>query len=100
MRKTAQAFAALDITSGVLPYRKTENIEALIGELQRLNPAELLIQDDIVLPEAITRRAGIRKLRRGSLILIPRSVSRNNSPQDLAGFGCADMTLASVLLAV
>lgn len=88
--------AALDITSGRFTVQETENIEALIGELQRLNPAELLIQDDIVLPEAITRRAGIRKLAPWEFDFdtAQRLLTQQFSTQDLAGFGCADMTLA------
>ena len=88
--------AALDITSGRFTVQETEHIEALIGELQRLNPAELLIQDDIALPDVVTRRAGVRKLApwEYDFDTAQRLLTQQFSTHDLAGFGCADMLLA------
>ncbi|MEZ5436459.1 MAG: hypothetical protein R3E67_08140 [Pseudomonadales bacterium] len=88
--------AALDITSGRFTVQETEHIEALIGELQRLNPAELLIQHDIALPDIVTRRAGVRKLApwEYDFDTAQRLLTQQFSTHDLAGFGCADMLLA------
>ena len=88
--------AALDITSGRFTVQESEHLEALIGELQRLNPAELLIQDDVSLPDVITRRAGIRKLApwEYDFDTAQRLLTQQFSTHDLAGFGCVDMLLA------
>ncbi len=88
--------AVLDITSGRFTVQEVDNLETLLGEMQRLNPAELLLQDDITLPDAIVRRAGIRKLAPWEFDLetAQRLLTQQFATRDLAGFGCADLELA------
>ncbi len=88
--------AALDITSGRFTVQEVDHLEALLSEIQRLNPAELLIQDDVTFSDAITRRAGLRKLAPWEFHFdtAQRLLTQQFSTHDLAGFGCADMTLA------
>jgi DNA mismatch repair protein MutS len=88
--------AALDITSGRFTVQEVDNLETLLGEMQRLNPAELLLQDDITLPDAIVRRAGVRKLAPWEFDLetAQRLLTQQFATRDLAGFGCADLELA------
>jgi DNA mismatch repair protein MutS len=88
--------ATLDITSGRFTVHEADNLDALLGEMQRLNPAELLVQDDITLPDAIVRRAGVRKLAPWEFDLetAQRLLTQQFATRDLAGFGCADLELA------
>ncbi|HQQ63344.1 MAG TPA: DNA mismatch repair protein MutS [Pseudomonadales bacterium] len=88
--------AALDITSGRFTVQEVDNLEALLGEMQRLSPAELLVQDDANFPESITRRAGVRKLPPWEFDqeTAGRLLTQQFATRDLAGFGCADLELA------
>ncbi len=88
--------AALDITSGRFTVQEVDNLEALAGEMQRLHPAELLVQDDVTLPDTIVRRAGVRKLAPWEFDLesAQRLLTQQFATRDLAGFGCADLELA------
>jgi DNA mismatch repair protein MutS len=87
--------AALDIGSGRFTVQEVDNLEALLGEMQRLNPAELLIGDDCVLPEAIARRAGLRRQAPWEFDLdsAVRVLTQQFNTHDLEGFGCAHLTL-------
>ncbi len=88
--------AALDITSGRFTVQEVDTLESLAGEMQRLNPAELLLQDDITLPDIILRRAGVRKLAPWEFDVdtAQRLLTQQFATRDLNGFGCADMELA------
>jgi DNA mismatch repair protein MutS len=88
--------AALDITSGRFTVQEVDNIEALLGEMQRLNPAELLLPDDVTFPDILMRRAGVRKLAPWEFDLdsAQRLLSQQFGTRDLAGFGCTDLELA------
>ena len=88
--------ATLDITSGRFTVQEVDNIEALLGEMQRLNPAELLLPDDATFPEMIMRRTGVRKLAPWEFDLdsAQRLLTQQFGTRDLAGFGCTDLELA------
>ena len=88
--------AALDITSGRFTVQEVDTLEALLGEMQRLNPAELLVPDDVTFPDAITRRAGVRKQAPWEYDLdsAQRLLTQQFGTRDLAGFGCTDLELA------
>jgi DNA mismatch repair protein MutS len=87
---------ALDITSGRFTVQEVDNLEALLGEMQRLNPAELLLQDDTAFPDVIARRPGVRKLAPWEFDLdsAQRLLTQQFGTRDLAGFGCTDLELA------
>jgi DNA mismatch repair protein MutS len=88
--------ATLDITSGRFTVQEVDTLEALLGELQRLNPAELLVPDDVTFPDAISRRAGVRKQApwEYDLDAAQRLLTQQFGTRDLAGFGCTDLELA------
>ena len=82
--------AALDISSGRFWVLQVDGLDAALGELQRLNPAELLVHDNLHLPELTEGRKGVR--RRGPWEFDRESAERlltaQFGTQDLAGFGC------------
>ena len=69
-----------------------EGRESLAAELERLRPAELL------LPEGVSIPAGARIVERPPWHFVEdsalRALTAQFGTQDLAGFGCADLTLA------
>ncbi|SEK38186.1 DNA mismatch repair protein MutS [Atopomonas hussainii] len=88
--------AVLDITSGRFSVQEIKGWEALLAELERLNPAELMIPDDW--PEGLPAER-----RRGSQRRAPWDFERSSAykalcmqfgTQDLKGFDCEDLTLA------
>jgi len=88
--------AVLDITSGRFSVLEIKGWENLLAELERLNPAELLIPDDW--PQGLPAEK-----RRGSRRRAPwdferdtaqKSLCQQFGTQDLKGFGCETLTLA------
>ncbi|WP_448679799.1 DNA mismatch repair protein MutS [Pseudomonas nicosulfuronedens] len=88
--------AVLDITSGRFNVQEIKGWETLLAELERLNPAELLIPDDW--PQGLPAEK-----RRGSHRRAPWDFDRDSAKkslcqqfgvQDLKGFGCQELTLA------
>lgn len=82
--------AALDISSGRFWVLQVDGLDAALSELQRLSPAELLVHDNLHLPELTEGRKGVR--RRGPWEFDRESAERlltaQFGTQDLAGFGC------------
>lgn len=88
--------AALDITSGRFSVQEIAGWENLLAELERLNPAELLIPDDW--PQGLPAEK-----RRGARRRAPWDFDRDSAhkglcqqfgTQDLKGFGCEGLKLA------
>ncbi|WP_286784409.1 MULTISPECIES: DNA mismatch repair protein MutS [Pseudomonas] len=88
--------AVLDISSGRFSVQEIAGWENLLAELDRLNPAELLIPDDW--PQGLPAEK-----RRGSHRRAPwdfdrdsafKSLCQQFATQDLKGFGCENLTLA------
>ncbi|MCU7942480.1 MAG: DNA mismatch repair protein MutS [Candidatus Thiodiazotropha sp. (ex Cardiolucina cf. quadrata)] len=88
--------AALDLASGRFTIQQLSGLEALSGELERLSPAEILLDEDSTLPEALTLRNGVT--RRPAWHYDPDSAERLLCKQfgtrDLGGFGCQEQPLA------
>ena len=88
--------ASLDMASGRFLVLEVEGVDSVLGELQRLNPAELLISDHLSLPELTENRKGLR--RRGpwefELETAHRLLIQQFGTQDLAGFGCDHLQVA------
>jgi DNA mismatch repair protein MutS len=88
--------ASLDMASGRFLVLEVEGLAAVLGELQRLNPAELLVSDHLTTPDIIENRKGLR--RRGpwefDLDSAERLLTQQFGTKDLAGFGCADLKIA------
>ncbi|WP_429213249.1 DNA mismatch repair protein MutS [Metapseudomonas resinovorans] len=88
--------AVLDITSGRFSVQEIKGWENLLAELERLNPAELLIPDDWPQGLPAEKRRGVRRrapwdFDRDSA---KKSLCQQFGVQDLKGFGCETLTLA------
>ena len=88
--------AHLDMVSGRFVLQETESVTELLSELERINPAELLISEENALPAAVTARPGIT--RRPTWHFDPSSnrqlLLRHFETRDLSGFGCDDKAAA------
>lgn len=97
--------ATLDIGSGRFRVLEVEGIDGILGELQRLSPAELLVSEVFLCPEITERRQGVRKRPPWEFEAetARRLLNRQFGTQDLVGFGCDDLdaaiTAAGCLLA-
>ena len=88
--------AWLDLTGGRFLLQQLDDHESLLGELERLDPAEILIAED----QPVIRRPG----RDGGVTRRPpwhfehdsalRQLSEQFGTRDLAGFGCDHLPLA------
>ncbi|MGR1215511.1 DNA mismatch repair protein MutS [Metapseudomonas otitidis] len=88
--------AVLDITSGRFAVQEIKGWENLLAELERLNPAELLIPDDWPQGLPAEKRRGVRRrapwdFDRDSA---KKSLCQQFGVQDLKGYGCENLTLA------
>jgi DNA mismatch repair protein MutS len=94
--ETLFGIASLDMASGRFLVLEVVGLDALLSELERLNPAELLLNEQIITPELVNNRKGLR--RRGpwefDLQTAERLLTQQFSTKDLAGFGCAHLTTA------
>ncbi|TKA93754.1 DNA mismatch repair protein MutS [Halopseudomonas bauzanensis] len=87
--------ATLDINSGRFTAMELGGWETLLGELERLAPAELLIPDDWEANTPIERRRSVRRrapweFDQDSAF---KTLTQQFATKDLVGFGCADLTL-------
>ena len=87
--------ATLDINSGRFTAMELSGWETLLGELERLAPAELLIPDDWEANTPIERRRSVRRrapweFDQDSAF---KTLTQQFATKDLVGFGCADLTL-------
>jgi len=82
--------AYLDLTSGRFTLQEPETPERLFGELERINPVELLLDEEWKLPSALSTRKGL--VRRPPWHFDAASARqlllRQFGTRDLAGFGC------------
>ncbi len=88
--------AYLDLSIGRFCVLEAENLGALLSELQRIRPAEILISDDFPFEAALENYSGIR--RQAPWLFDHESsleqLIRQFKTKDLSGFGCQSMTLA------
>ncbi|QJD30541.1 DNA mismatch repair protein MutS [Methylococcus geothermalis] len=88
--------AVLDLSGGRFTLQQPESAAQLTSELERLNPAELLVSEDEALPEGLSGRNGLT--RRPPWHFDPESGRRQLLNQfgtrDLSGFGCEHLTVA------
>ncbi|MGB5440947.1 MAG: DNA mismatch repair protein MutS [Gammaproteobacteria bacterium] len=88
--------AALDLCGARFSVQQFTGNDALLGELQRLNPAELIVNEAIDLPADVARHSG---LRREAPWLFEtdsarRQLNRQFGTHDLGGFGCETLEAA------
>ena len=88
--------AALELSSGRFVVQEFQGQETLLAELERLQPAELLLSDDNPLMDSFEDRPGLRKYPPWHFDTdnASRQLSEQFATRDLAGFGCQDMPVA------
>jgi DNA mismatch repair protein MutS len=88
--------ASLDITSGRFVLQQVESEDQLLGEISRLNPAELLFSESWQPPSALKQRSGL--CRRPPWHFEPESarlaVLKQFNSHDLNGYGCENLPAA------
>jgi DNA mismatch repair protein MutS len=88
--------AALDLAGARFSVQQFRGTEALLGELQRLNPAELIANEALELPAAVESRVGLR--HQPPWLFETDSARRQLNEQfgtrDLQGFGCNHLDAA------
>ncbi len=92
---TRFGIASLDIGSGRFQVFEVEQVEAVLSELQRLDPAEILI-DESITHEEITSRQGIRRRPPWEFEqeTAMRLLTQQFNTRDLNGFGCDGLSVA------
>ncbi len=87
--------STMDIGSGRFQVFEVDSIEAVLSELQRLDPAEVLIHEELN-DEEILSRKGVRRRPPWEFELetAERLLTQQFNTKDLTGFGCAELTLA------
>jgi len=88
--------ATLDIGSGRFQVLEVDGLDAVLGELQRLSPAELLIPEDLMQSELVENRKGLRRRAPWEFEFetAERLLSTQFGTQNLAGFGCEHLEVA------
>jgi DNA mismatch repair protein MutS len=88
-------FAVLDITSGRFTVQELSSWESLMAEIERLNPAELLVPDDWPQGLPIEKRRGLRRRAPWDFDCdtAVKSLCQQFDTQDLKGFGCDKLKL-------
>ncbi len=88
-------FAVMDITTGRFHVAEFDNTERLFAEIQRLNPAELLINESLTYPESITLRKSIqtRAAWHFDYDNAYDTLIKQLKTQSLDGFGCHELTV-------
>ncbi len=96
--------ASMELSSGRFNVLEAPDQESLLGEIERLSPAELLVSEDSVLVDLFSSRVGLRKLAPWNFDYETsvRALTKQFKTQSLQGFGCDDLpnavTAAGALL--
>ncbi len=95
-RDARYGIASLDLSGGRLCVLEVEGEEALCSELERLQPAEILISEDFASAPWLDGRPGLRRQPpwHYDLDTARRLLTEQMRTHDLIGFGCDAMTLA------
>jgi len=88
--------AALDLAGGRFSVQQFQGTEALLGELQRLNPAELVVNEAVTLPPEAARHSGLRQQSPWLFATdtARRQLNEQFATHDLSGFGCETLEAA------
>jgi len=88
--------AALDLAGARFSVQQFRGTDALLGELQRLKPAELVVNESITPPADVENHAGLR--HQPPWLFDTDSARRQLNEQfgthDLSGFGCEQLDAA------
>ena len=87
--------ALLSLAAGRFQLMEMDELQLLLGELERLQPAEILFREESPLREPLAGRNGLRPQPEWNFDLesAERELSRQFGTKDLSGFGCEEMTL-------
>jgi DNA mismatch repair protein MutS len=88
--------ATMDMSSGRLSVEEVNNRQSMLDELERINPAEILVSEDntqLGLPDS---RRSIRRMPpwHFDLVTATRLLTSQLGTLDLKGFGCEDLKVA------
>ncbi|HFD13427.1 MAG TPA: DNA mismatch repair protein MutS [Crenotrichaceae bacterium] len=88
--------ASLDMASGRLVLQEVDNLDNLTAELERLNPAELLINEDWQCPVSIkqNRSLSTRPAWHFDIKSAHHTLTRQFHTRHLSGYGCDHLTVA------
>ncbi|MEO1886207.1 MAG: DNA mismatch repair protein MutS [Methyloprofundus sp.] len=88
--------ACLDVTSGRFVLQQVNSTDELLSELERLNPAELLYNEDWSLPAALKQRKGLTRRPPWHFeeTSARKIILKQFKTHDLKGFGCEYLTAA------
>ncbi len=88
--------ATLDLTSGRLIILEVNTPQAVADELQRIQPAELLVSEDFPYPSLTAQRRGVRTQPpwQFDITTAIRVLTEQFNTRDLSGFGCDDVPAA------
>ncbi|MFY9178358.1 MAG: DNA mismatch repair protein MutS [Venatoribacter sp.] len=94
--KHKHGIAVLELSSGRFSVMEVEGEEALLAEIERLRPAELLLNESTSYPDMLTERSGARTLApwHFDADTCLRLLTTQLKTRDLNGFGCEHLTLA------
>src|SRR5690606_26443299 len=86
---------SLELSSGRFGMSELDGVDALLAEIERLQPAEILVSDDSKLPPELQQRTGLtrRPPWHFETDAGERLLCRRFGTRDLSGFGCAEMKL-------
>ena len=82
--------ATLDMSSGRFQLLQLDSAEQLHSELQRLNPAEILVNEDLLMEEILPAHIGVRRRPPWEFDTdsAMRLLNQQFGTKDLSGFGC------------
>ncbi len=82
--------ATLDMSSGRFQLLQLDSAEQLHSELQRLNPAEILVNEDLLMEEILAAHIGVRRRAPWEFDTdsAMRLLNQQFGTKDLSGFGC------------
>ncbi|MCK5831685.1 MAG: DNA mismatch repair protein MutS [Methylococcales bacterium] len=88
--------ACLDLSSGRFVLQEVKSEEQLLSEIERLNPAELLFSEDLVLPVQLKELKGLCKRPPWHFELesATQLILKQFNIHDLSGFGCEYLSIA------
>lgn len=94
--KNQHGLAALELSTGRFSVLELEGEAALLAEIERLRPAELLLNEEQLNIAAIESRQGVRHLAPWHFEheTALRLLTTQLNTRDLKGFGCEGMNLA------
>jgi len=88
--------ASLDMTNGRFNVLQVDGLEALLSELERINPAELLVNEETAVAATLKSNSGFKYSPPWEFELSTaiRLLTEQFATHDLSGFGCDEIPLA------